>query len=103
MITDIDVARKYCQLSDSARARGIQFELSLKKVRQILTRKRCYYTGVTLRRDVEADHPNKLTVDRKDASLGYIDDNVVACSHRFNQKKGSLTAKDIAILARKVL
>jgi hypothetical protein len=33
MITDTDVARKYCQLSDSATARGIPFELSLKRVR----------------------------------------------------------------------
>jgi hypothetical protein len=69
----------------------------------MLTRRRCFYTGVPLRRDVDSDHPNKLTVDRKDASLGYVDSNVVACSHHFNQKKGSLTAKDIAILARKVL
>lgn len=101
MITDLDVARKYVQLEQSATSRGIPFNLSLLSVRNLLQAKRCYYTGVTL--VVERLHPNKRTVDRKDNTAGYIIGNVVACSLEFNQKKGGLTPEDIRVLAKRVL
>lgn len=103
MITDEDVAKKFIALRDSAASRGLEFNLTLRSVRNMLRAQRCYYTRVELRRDVDADHPQKLTIDRKDASLGYILGNVVACCHEFNKKKGALTRKDIEILAKKVL
>lgn len=45
MVSDTFVAKKYIQIHDSAKSRGIKFDMSLKKVRQLLTRKTCYFTG----------------------------------------------------------
>ena len=100
-ISDVDVARKMVQLSDSARDRGKPFNLTFATVKKILTRKTCYYTGEILTN--ESNSPNQRTVDRIDASKGYIEGNVVACTKDFNQRKGNLTIEDIAILAKKCL
>ena len=44
MIQDIDIAKKFLQLKQSAESRNLEFNLSLKTVRQLLTRKKCFYT-----------------------------------------------------------
>ena len=92
MITDIIVAKKFMSLHSSATSRGIQFELSLNKVRQLLSAKRCYYTNKPF------DDENKRSIDRVDNNIGYIDSNVVACELDFNQRKGDLTVEDITLM-----
>jgi hypothetical protein len=103
MASDTQVAKKYLSLKQSATHRGLEFNLSLTSVRNIMNAKKCYYTGRCISYNVSGTKPNKLTFDRKDASLGYVKGNVVACSHEFNQKKSSLTIKDIELLARRLL
>jgi len=95
-ISDLDVAKKLVAIKTSADSRGIEFNLSLKRVRQLLNTKRCFISGVKLNR-IQQD-PNQLTFDRLDNSKGYTDDNVVACSLRVNRLKDSLTIEDITML-----
>jgi hypothetical protein len=95
-ISDLDVAKKLVAIKTSADSRGIEFNLSLKRVRQLLNTKRCFISGARLNR-IQQD-PNQLTFDRLDNTKGYTDENVVACSLRINRLKDSLTIDDITML-----
>jgi hypothetical protein len=95
-ISDLDVAKKMVAIKMSADNRGIEFDLSLKRVRQLLNTKKCFISGERLNR-IQQD-PNQLTFDRLDNTKGYTDDNVVACSLRINRLKDSLTIDDITML-----
>lgn len=96
--TDLAVSMKHVRLYESARDRGIEFELSHSDVRRLLSRKTCAYTGVTLTRGIKLDSnkphikqlPTARTIDRIDATKGYVKGNVVAVSHLANQMKNSL-------------
>lgn len=91
-------ARKWLSLRDSARDRGLEFNLSLLSLVNLYGAKRCFYTGVELR--LQKGHDNSLTLDRVDNNLGYVRGNVVACSQRFNSRKGEITAEDVSMLLR---
>lgn len=102
MITDLDVAKKLLQLRDSAKNRKYAFDMSIKTVRNLLTRKTCAYTGVKFDRT----YPNKgafPTVDRIDSEVGYIDGNVVMCTFTVNQMKGNLENVELLKVAQALL
>ena len=92
------VAHKYLALENSARTRGLQFNLTLTSVRNLLLAKKCYYTG----KEFSDEDPDARSVDRIDNTKGYIIGNVAACTTRFNGLKGRLTPKQIEILYNKV-
>lgn len=90
--TDLQVARKLIQLSDSAKSRKLDFNLGLTDVKRLLSRKRCAYTGMVL---TKAEPNQKLkrsdrTIDRIDSTKGYVKGNVIAVSHLANQLKNHL-------------
>lgn len=85
---EVYVAKKYLNLKKSAESRGKEFNLNLGDVRKLLKRKRCAYTGVPLTHVEGKD--TDISVDRVNASGGYVKDNVVACSHFANQLKSVL-------------
>ena len=95
--SDVDIAKRLVRTEQSATSRNHEFDLSFNRLKKILNTKKCFFTGVILN-TVDDSHPNYLTLDRVDASVGYIDRNVVACANSFNQKKGNLTAEDILLL-----
>ena len=92
-ISDMDLAIRYVRKLQSCKGRNIEFNLSLKRYKQLILTKRCFYTGV-LMNDIE-HHPKQLTLDRIDASVGYTDENTVACCLDINRKKSDLTIKEI--------
>ena len=98
VVTDLDVANKLIKLHQSAKDRNIEFNLSLKKVRQLLQVKTCYYTGV----EFEETGQLARSIDRVDSTLGYVDDNVVACTVDINGKKANLTNEEIEMLYTKL-
>lgn len=98
-ITDDEIVRKYIQLKTSAVNRNLQFNMSLKHIKRLLTRKTCYYTGVLFSKKVPE---LKKTIDRIDGSKGYTDDNTVACTQRINIFKSNLTPKEIKQLYNKL-
>lgn len=83
---DTYVAAKYISKKHNAITRGIDFSLTLSDMARLLKVKKCHYSGITL--TLEGDH--KLTLDRKDDSVGYTKDNTFACSYTVNQLKNSL-------------
>lgn len=98
MNLDERTARKFLALQKSAEKRDLDFDLTLTGVKNLLKAKRCRYTGAEL--TFELGEPNQFSVDRVDNSKGYVTGNVVACSREFNEKKGSLTKKDIKLILK---
>lgn len=97
-VTDLDVAKKLLHLAQSAKDRNLEFTLSFKTVKRLLTVKRCYYTNV----EFEESGPLARTIDRVDTLKGYIEGNVVACTSSINGKKVNLTLEEIENLYKKV-
>lgn len=84
-ISDLTIAKKIVNTASSAADRGIHFDLSFKRTKQLLNTKRCYYSNVIL----EKEGPNQLTLERVDNNVGYIDSNVIACSKIYNSLKSN--------------
>lgn len=92
---DIVLAKKYCALYSSAKTRQIEFTLTLKKLRNLLKAKRCFYTGIPF----EETGDYARTIDRVNSNLGYTDENTVACSNKINSLKGNLSEEEIIKMA----
>ena len=99
-MNDIEIAVKYTAKARSSADRNIPFMLSFNEYKRLLTTKRCYYSGVEL--TFEQSQENSFTIDRMDASIGYVPGNVVACSLKMNQKKKDLTMDDFRMIFRKL-
>lgn len=95
---DLYVADKLRRKADNARERGIEFEMTFQSMKNILSAKKCHYTGLPLTRARHATFPiraSDLTIDRVDSSKGYVKGNVVACSHAANQLKAQVEAAGV--------
>lgn len=94
---DLKVARKMKNKAANALERGIEFNLSFTAMKNLLKSKKCYYTGITLThaegRELKA---SDLTIDRIDATKGYVHGNVVACCHAANNMKAMAEGGGIA-------
>jgi len=90
-IKGIDIAKKYCQVYQSAEDRKLEFNLTLASIRNILKSEFCFFTGKPLSRF-------NTSIDRVDNSKGYIIGNVVACRVDFNKTKGDLSVEDIVYM-----
>jgi len=99
-ITEEDIIGKYSQLKDSASKRGLEFNLSLLSVKNLLTAQHCFYTGISIHPD-SPTQLNKLSVDRVDNRKGYIKGNVVACSSAVNSLKANLYVDQLEKLVAK--
>lgn len=97
-LADIDVVSKYYSLFHSAKGREITFDLTFKTLKRLLSQKKCFYTG----RKFTDSGKFQRTIDRVDASKGYIEGNVVACCQDMNNKKKDLTIEEINLLYRKI-
>ena len=97
-VSDITVAKKLISLMHSAQSREIEFNLSYRRVKALLRQEKCFYTGEIM----TAEGPTQRTIDRVDASLGYIDSNVVACTQDINLKKTNLSVKEINLIYSKI-
>jgi len=109
------VAKKYLMLMKSASDRGLDFNLSIEELSQMLRKKECYFTGEKLvafvhcREKVNAGEielpSNYLTIDRLNSDKGYVTGNVVVCSNEINQLKDRMPSEEFskAIAMRKLL
>jgi len=96
-VTDLEVAQRLVRTNTSANSRNIEFSLSFKKLKSLLSTKRCYFTNNLLDFD-NSEHPNYHSLDRLDSSKGYTDDNVVACGRLFNMRKSNLSPEEITLM-----
>ena len=100
-LTDIQIAQKLTAKYANALKRGIHFNLSFKRMKQLCKQKTCFFTGIKFHEYIkplepgETEHPYAMTIDRIDSSLGYTDDNVVACTNEFNKLKSNLSLQTI--------
>lgn len=93
-MTDITIAQKMLDLKKSAEARKLEFSLSFRHVKKLMTTKYCFYTNNKFENNSN-DKDLKRTIDRIDASKGYTDLNTVACCESFNNRKANLTLNDM--------
>lgn len=95
---DLYVADKLRRKADNARERGIEFNMSFQAMKNILSAKKCHYTGLPL---TKARHGlplrgSDLTIDRVNCEIGYVKGNVVACSHAANSLKSQVEKAGVA-------
>jgi hypothetical protein len=94
---DLYVAKKFAAKAQNARDRGLEFTISFMSMKNMLKAQKCYYTGLPMTRQIgSVQRASDITIDRIDASKGYIPGNVVACSYAANQLKSQVEAAGIA-------
>ena len=104
------LAWKYTEKLRNARARGLDFTLTLNDMRKLLKAKRCAYTGALFVRDAEHRHPYSRTIERVDSRKGYTRENCLAVCYAANMLKNAvledpdsetrLTPKELARMGR---
>ncbi len=97
-ITDLDVARKMINLKQSADSRNLKFDLSFMKLKSLMEQKKCFYTG----KPFDKTPGNELSIDRVDNRIGYVDDNIVACTVEINRKKTDISIEEIEMLYKAI-
>lgn len=89
---DLYAAKHLVWKAENAKKRGIEFNLTHTGMKNLLSAKRCFYTGIILTKSTGKEENGELrlsdfTIDRIDGSKGYVKGNVVACCHAANQMK----------------
>jgi hypothetical protein len=84
---DLKIARKLLDLSNRSKKKGLEFNLSLSDIKNLLNKKTCYYSGVKF--DDTKEHLSR-SIDRVNDKIGYVKGNVVACTRKMNQIKSIL-------------
>lgn len=93
-------ASKFIQIYNSASRREKGFDLTLSDVKRLLKKRVCHYTGIPVGTSSDKEHPQQITFDRVDATLGYTKDNVVTCCHSANQFKNTIEHEFTGVLSR---
>jgi hypothetical protein len=83
---DVVVANSYVAKARSSQDRGLEFSISFTSFKNMCRARKCYFTGLPLT-------PDTFTIDRIDASKGYVTGNVVACHQQFNNLKSLIENK----------
>ena len=101
-ITDeqVLIVKKYLSVLESAKRRGLAFNLTLSDMKRLMSRKTCFYTKRKFNNTL--DHPDYPTFDRIDCNKGYVKGNVVVCTKFSNELKASLFEhRDVDIITIK--
>lgn len=88
---DEQVINKWISKKGNAHSRGIEFSLTFQSMKNLLSSKKCYYTGVPISSVANPQKGiHKLSIDRIDSTKGYVAGNVVACSEEVNNIKSAI-------------
>lgn len=79
---------KYNAKIQSAKDRGIPFEIPLMDYIRLMSARRCYFSGREL-------FDENRSLDRLNNDLEYVKGNVVSCLKEFNTRKSNLTPREI--------
>ena len=94
--SELQIAQKMVHIFESAKSRGLDFNMSFKEVKRLMNRKTCYFLGEPM--NTIPSSPKQRTFDRLDSTKGYVDGNVVACMMSINGAKDNLSISDIEAL-----
>lgn len=87
---DLWCAQYYASKVQTSRSRGIEFSLTYQQVRNMLKAKKCFLTGVALTHNNGGNlSGTDVTLDRMDASKGYVTGNVHAVCYAANNAKSA--------------
>lgn len=97
---DLYAAKHLVWKAENAKKRGIEFNLTIASMKNLLTAKKCFYTGIALTKSTGKEPNGELrlsdaTIDRIDVTKGYVSGNVVACCHAANQMKNQFESLGI--------
>lgn len=99
---DVLVSKALASKYSNARQRGIEFTLTFSDMSRLMSRKKCFYTGLvmeTKRGDETYPVPARYrSFDRLDPNKGYTRENTVMCCHFINQLKNHLFEDDSSLL-----
>lgn len=84
---DVLLAQRLLVIQERALARKLDFNMTIAGLKTLFKRKTCKYSGIKFSNTDPNFYP---TLDRIDPNLGYIDGNVVLCTHWANQAKSEL-------------
>src|SRR5690606_16945093 len=99
-LLEIRAIKKWMFKQKEAKSRGIDFELSVEEMKELIQKNQCYYSGIELKHyeDEGGDPPpDQFTIDRVDNKLGYVKGNVVPCSYEVNAIKSAGDAETIEL------
>lgn len=97
----------YYKYKESAKHRNLEFSISKEEFENI-TQQKCHYCGINPLQ-IRVDRHKKLNgdyihngVDRIDSSMGYIQDNVVACCKICNYAKRNMSKEDFMVWVKRI-
>lgn len=97
-ITDKDTTQLWRHLRDSAKERGIPFDLTPSDIDDIGIPLTCPILGINIYFHKNHVKPDSISFDRIDSSKGYYRDNIVIISHRANSLKSNATLEEMEAL-----
>lgn len=97
-ITDKDTTQLWRHLRDSAKERGIPFDLTPSDIDDIGIPISCPILGIPIYFHKNHVKPDSISFDRIDSSKGYTKDNIVVISQRANSLKSNATLEEMEAL-----
>ena len=94
-ITDKDITQLWRNLKESAKKRGIDFDLTPMDIDDIGIPLTCPILGFRIFFHRDQAHDDSISFDRINSSLGYTRDNLVIVSLRANKLKSDATLHEM--------
>ena len=94
-ITDKDTKQLWRNLRESAKERGIPFDLTPSDIDDIGIPLTCPILGIPIYFHRNQVKPDSISFDRIDSSKGYTKDNIVVISFRANSLKSDATLSEL--------
>jgi hypothetical protein len=87
---------------------NMKFQITLEEIKELfdLQEGKCFYSGIKMnivKEDGSVTHdPFKMTIDRKDASLGYVPGNIVWCIYCVNVMKQKMSFEKMVTVCESI-
>ena len=94
-ITQKDLKQLYNQLKQSAKKRGINFDLTMSDLNNLSFPITCPVLNIPLAYNRGLAQDNSFSVDRKDSTKGYTTDNIIVVSNRVNKLKSDASLEEM--------
>ena len=90
-----EVKTIYNRLKNSAKKRGMPFNLNPSDLHLLSYPVSCPILGIPLKYNRGKAQDDSYSIDRIDSSLGYTADNIVVISYKANRLKNNATASEL--------